>query len=152
MNKPCNELAPVLLEAIHAEEDSSVFYRMMADMVQDSDLKQEFLNLSAEEESHAGMLREIIETLPDVKQDCIPPRGPESQRNLFDLETRSLEDLYRYAIKTEREARDHYEHCATLAATPEQADLLKRLALFEQRHVNYLQARLDSFDTSNEVS
>jgi rubrerythrin len=137
-------LAEALERSIEAERQGAAFYRMLAEMADSGDARVFLLDMAAEEEEHAAMLRAMAAgqtlTAPDWERVLslrAQAPDPDPTQGEGDLD---LREAVQMALEAERHAS--YTYASMGAETEgETQELFTRLALTERRHAEVL-ARL----------
>lgn len=134
--------AEIVLAALAAEREASLFYRMLADLVPEETASERLIRLAQDEEGHARVLSGLHALLVGpVSGDTTPPH-PEGDPTLFDFSSRSLADVLRFALRNEEESERLYRAQCEQAADPEAAETWRMLAEAEQAHAAALRLQI----------
>lgn len=131
-----------LLEiAIVQEQNSQKLYQFGVDIAKDTEAQKFFRQLASEEQQHANMLHNILETgMYDLEAVIEDPevlelvRSSHGSNELILPADLTIEQLLEMAMKREYTAKLRYEKAAGIAKDKEVRELLSNLAEEEENH------------------
>jgi len=142
--------AELILSAVRTEKESSLFYRMMAEMTSYGEARDTLLTLSDDETSHAATLADLYYEITGRGVSDEPPARPEGDPNLFDLPSASRREALEFALQNEINAVGLYQSQADVTDDPRIAKIFRILADTERGHAAYLRLQISRLDTSND--
>lgn len=132
----------IIAEAVRAERETALFYRMLSEIVDDEAVSGKLVELADSEESHARSLCGIHLALTGRTIDPAAA-APEGGLDLFDFTSRTLEEVLELAVGNERQAAELYSEQAERIGDPSTELTLRLLAADELGHEAYLRQQLD---------
>ena len=142
--------AELIGAAVQTEREASLFYRMMADMAQDSGARERLLELADDESSHATTLANLYSEMTGRGVAEAKPVSAEGDPDLFDFRSRSQRDVLEFALDNELAAIDLYQTQSEAAKDPKVATIFRLLADNEREHAAYLRLQLSRLDEGAE--
>jgi rubrerythrin len=132
----------VIAEAVRTERETALFYRMLSEIVEDEVVSGKLVELASDEESHARSLCGIHLALTGRTIDP-SAAAPEGGLDLFDVRSRSLEEVLELAIRNEQEAARLYSQQADTIGHLSTEMTLRLLAADELGHEAYLRQQVE---------
>jgi len=136
--------------AMKMELDGKAFYEKLATETESEGLRKIFNELAEDEQKHYEIFQQLKEKQPikSIKEST----ALEGAKDIFaemqaDQSAKSLlktnVDAYQYAMKTERESAKLYRDAAEKEEDSEVKNLLLKIAMEEQKHLNILENIFD---------
>ncbi|MCD6117696.1 ferritin family protein [bacterium] len=140
-----NDFKKVMDFALEKEEEAVEFYKMCAEIIDRSNMKEVFLELSREEEKHVKMVKNFKPELVDRAKLSIAPNLKISDY-LVDMEfsqDMNYQQLLILAMKREEKSKELYDAMAENSTDEKIVTLFKMLAQEELRHKNRIEKEYD---------
>ena len=146
----------VLEFAINMELDGEKYYKEQAEIAKDSSLKNIFLILAKDENSHAKLLKDKSNNLSyELKGNETISEARSLFKEIKDFKNELKQnpdqlDLYRVALEKEKESIDLYEKLLSQAEDDKSIDLFKFLIKEEKDHYTTLEELVSQLNKSND--
>jgi rubrerythrin len=133
----------LLAIAIRSEIDAGDLYRNLSGRIKNEVLKQKLNFLSREEDRHKGILERMFgDRFPDRKPE-VPLRPNIPLKSVPVEEEMSVVDLFRLAMKKERQAEEFYKDSKIRMEDAESRRILDYLRRAERSHYFMLKSEVD---------
>lgn len=146
----------ILEFAINMELDGEKYYNDQAEIINDKYLKNIFLILAKDENSHAKILQDKSNNLSyDLKSNEILSEAKRLFKGIEDFKNEIKQkpdqlDLYRVALEKETESIDLYEKLLSQAEDDKSKELFEFLIKQEKEHYTTLEEIVSQLNKSND--
>jgi rubrerythrin len=131
--------------AVRRELDAAAAYRALAEACANPLARDRFQLLQREAEQHEALLRRKYQDLfPDVVLAVPPAPEPAPARERSGADCEGLKGALRYAIETERRAREFYIQASASTSEPTGQAMFRYLGDQHARHQMVLEAEYDT--------
>jgi rubrerythrin len=142
--------AELIVSAVQSEREAALFYRMMAEITGDRDVKETLRGLADDETSHATTLANLYFELTGNGITTSEPTEAEGSPNLLDFSSASKRDALAFALQNETRAAELYQAQADAADNQRVGTIFRILADTEREHAAYLRLQLDRLEASDD--
>ncbi|MDD2426535.1 MAG: ferritin family protein [Eubacteriales bacterium] len=132
----------ILQQGMLNEVEGATFYRMAAEQAEDEEIKENFLELAEEEDSHYSYLKSMFKVITDDKKiDFDSLVNQADSPNIFVWEKREVDKpeilvtVYGMAIQNEKKSIDFYRDKQKEVESEDVLKLLKLLEKWEYEHL-----------------
>ncbi len=143
MTHPYLTAPEVLALGIKSEANASDIYRLMAEKVQNSLVKEKLLKLADEEKRHQEILTQLYRKITGGEEPVLQRKGISEVKDFLEGEY-SHEAALELAIRSEEEAEKFYTEAAKKSEDPNGRFMFEYLANFERGHKILLQNELNA--------
>ena len=138
--------AGTIVTAFHTERQAAWFYRMLAEMTSEDEVRDTLTTLAKDEESHAETLLNLHFEMTGLGITTPKPVQPEGDPNLFDFQASTRREALEFALGNEVKAVELYQKQADSADDPRVATIFRILADTERDHAAYMRLQLERID------